>query len=145
MGSSKKNILFAVCCLLIANLFGCATIKEGAKGIAGLSTRALEDGRRDAVKKTFNYDHNSCYNKVGYTLKRMGSYVYAQDAEKRMVAVYVSTSDTTPVGIFFKEIDANNTEVEVSSPSTYAKEFIAARIFKDLGPQEKPAASEAQK
>ena len=124
---------------------GCVMIKEGAKGIAGLSTQALEDGRKDAIKNTFNYAHNSCYDKVGDTLKRMGCYIYARGAGKRMIAVYVSASDTTPVGIFFKEIDANNTQVEMSSPSTYAKEFMAARIFKDLGPQEKPAVSDEQK
>ena len=46
-----------------------------------------------------------------------------------MLALYVSQDDTTPVGIFFKEIDANNTQMEVSSPSKFAKEFIAKRVF----------------
>ena len=49
-----------------------------------------------------------------------------------MIAVYFSESDTTPIGIFFKEIGANTTQMEVSSPSSYAKELIAERLFSVL-------------
>jgi hypothetical protein len=54
-----------------------------------------------------------------------------------MIAIYVSETDTTPVGLFFKEIDKSNTQVEVSSPSTYAKELISEKVFKLLKPPEK--------
>jgi len=111
---------------------GCASLKETAKGMAGVSTKILEDGRKEAISKTFNYDYNTCYNKVELILKQTGSYMYAQDRKKSMIAVYVSEQDTTPVGIFFKEIDANNIQIEVSSPSTYAKETIAKSLFSAL-------------
>lgn len=139
--SSKRKILFAICCLLFANLMGCAMLKETAKGFAGLSTKELEKGRKDAIKKTFNYDFDTCYDKVKDTLNRIGSYIYAKDAKKQMIAIYVSESDTTPVGIFFKKIDTTNTQIEVSSPSTYAKEFIATRVFPAL---EKSLTAKAQ-
>jgi len=143
--SSKRKILFAICYLLFANLIGCATIINGAKGFAGISTKALENGRKEALTKAFNYDYNTCYKETKNILARMGTYVYAQDAKKKMIAFYVSELDTTPVGVFFKEIDANNTQVEVSSPSTSVKEFIAAEVFKSLSPAEKPAEPDAQK
>lgn len=122
-------LLFGICCLGLGIFTGCAAIKETANGIAGLSTKALEEGRKNAVTKQFNYDLNNCYSKVKEALTIIGSYIYAQDPKKHSLAVYVSSEDTTEVGIFLKEIDAANTEIEISSPSAYAKEFIAKRLF----------------
>ena len=56
-------------------------------------------------------------------------YVYANDPRKDLIAIYVSEEDTTPVGIFLKSIDANTTLIEISSPSTYAKETITKIVF----------------
>ena len=125
--------LFIICVLSFVILMsGCAMIKEGAKGFAGVSTKVIEQSRKDAITKTFNYDYNTCYNKVKRILKERGSYIYAEDLKKQLLAIYVSEQDTTPVGLFFKKIDANNTQIEVSSPSTYAKEFIATRVSSAL-------------
>ena len=112
--------------------------------MAGLSTKAVEDSRNSAIKKTFNCSYNDCHNKIMASLKRYGSYVYAQDFKKKMLAIYVSDEDTTPVGIFFKVVDDNNTEIQVSSSSTYAKEFIAKRISKALEPQKEKGESDAE-
>ena len=110
-------------------LLGCATIKEAAKGFMGISTQSLEKARKDAIIKTFNYDYFACYTKTMDVLKSMQAYIYTQSIKKHMIAIYVSEEDTTPVGLFFKEIDAANTQVEVSSLSTYAKEFISGKVF----------------
>jgi hypothetical protein len=148
----KKTFLLATYYLLLATLGGCVTIKEAAKCVAGVSTKVLEDGRKDAIKKTFNCDHTTCYNKTLEKLKQIGTYIYAEDRKKQMIAIYVhkatepetatnetefTITDTTPVGIFFKEIDAKNTQIEVSSPCTYAKEFISTKIFSTLKPEPK--------
>jgi hypothetical protein len=120
---------FVICALSFAILTnGCALITETAKGIAGVSTKVLEDNRKSAITRSFNYDYFSCYTQTLDILKRTYAYIYVQDIRKHMIAVYVSEYDTTPVGLFFKEIDANHTQIEVSSPSTYAKEFIADNI-----------------
>jgi hypothetical protein len=124
----KKIFLLATCYSLLATLTGCATIADIPKGIAGISTKMLEEGRKEAIRKQFNYDYNTCYNKVKKSLEKEGSYIYAQSIKKHMLALYVSEEDTTPVGIFFKEIDTNNTQIEVSSPSKFAKEFIAKEV-----------------
>ncbi len=118
------------CCIVA--LLGCATIIEGAKGFMGISTRSLEKARKDAIIKTFNYDYFTCYTKTLDILKSMSAYIYRQSIKKHMIATYVSKEDTTPVGLFFKEIDATNTQVEVSSLSTYAKEFISEKVFSVL-------------
>jgi len=113
-------------CLLLTSLFGCSTLTEVGKNILGVSTRALEEGRKDAIKQTFAYNLSACYDKLKKALVLRGCYIYALDPGK-MIAIYVSETDTTPVGIFFKKVDDNNTRVEVSSPSPWAKEFIARR------------------
>lgn len=126
---------------LLLNLFGCAIVAEGLKDIAGISTTALEDGRKDAIKKTFNCDYKTCDKKAKEILGHIGAYIYTKDVKKKMIAVYVSKEDTTPVGLFFQEIDATHTRIEAASPSTYAKEYIAEKLFpaleKALNPEEK--------
>jgi len=107
-------------------------MKEAAKGIAGVSTKAVEDNRKDAIRKTFNYDLKSCFNKVEVILIEQGAYIYAKDFKKRMIAFYVSSADTTPVSVFFEGRDSSITEIQVSSPSTYGKEFMAKKIFSAL-------------
>lgn len=135
MGRLKKYRIIMLLGYGIIALSGCAALIEGARGVAGISTKELEKERKFALSKNFNYDYFSCYTKTLDTLKRIGAYVYRKDIKKRLIAVYLSEEDTTPVGVFFKEADANNTLVEVSSPSVSAKEFIAGRIFKSLSPE----------
>lgn len=131
--SKMQNVRLSLGLLfLIANFSGCATVKEGAKGILGISTKQIEDARDKATSKKFSMDLKTCEGKVIKALERGKAYIYAKDPEKKLIAVYISYTDTTPVGIFFKVIDAENTLVEVSSPSTYGKEIIAKKIFSAL-------------
>lgn len=124
---------FVICAFLFVVLAsGCAGVKETAKGIMGVSTKELEKNENSAIKEVFNCEYKVCYNGTIEILKETGSYIYAIDVPKNMVAVYVSQADTTPVGVFFKKIDAAKTQVEVSSPSTYGKELIAKNIFTRL-------------
>ena len=125
-------LLFGIWCLAIVIFPGCASLKEKAKGFMGISTKVLEEGRANAIKKTFSYDYNTCDTKVREILKKQGAYIYAQDKDKRMIAIYVSETDTTSVGIFFSELDAQNTQIEISSPSTYAKELVVKWITSGL-------------
>ena len=137
-----KNLFFpfSVFCFLFSVLSGCATIKELGKGFAGVSTRVLEDKRKDALKKSFSLGYNSCYSKVKDILDEKGKEfpIYADDTKKKMIALYLSQTDTTPIGIFFTEEAKNKTLIEVSSPSIYAKEFIAKNIFTGIEALLKP-------
>jgi hypothetical protein len=128
----KRYWVVALLGYWVVALLGCGTIKEVAKGFMGVSTKAMEDNRKSAITKTFNYDYLTCYTQTLDILKRIQAYIYMQSIKKHMIAIYVSEEDTTPVGLFFKEIDATNTQVEVSSPSTYAKEFISGKVFSVL-------------
>lgn len=127
----RKSVAFYTL-LFVVLINGCASIKEAAKGFAGISTKELEANRVSAISKTFAYDYFTCFTNAQDALKNMGAYIYAQDIKKHMIAIYVSEEDTTPAGIFFKEINQSSTQVEVSSPSTYAKELISGKLFKAL-------------
>lgn len=132
MKAIKRYCVMALLSCGIIALLGCESLKEGTRGFLGISTRALEEARKDAVVKSFNYDYATCYDETLKALKHMRAYVYKKDRQGHMIAIYVSEYDTTPVGIFFKEIDKTNTQVEVSSRSNYAKDFISPKIFSFL-------------
>ena len=153
---NKQVVLITAGYLLIIILSGCATVKEMGKGFIGVSTQVLDQKRKDALKKSFALDYDSCYVKVKEILKgnekakenekEKGSGeespIYAQDVKKKMIAVYLASADTTPVGIFFTEESESNTLIEISSPSIYAKEEIANRIFTGIDKLIKPKIEE---
>lgn len=128
-----SSIILAICVLLFTILIsGCASIKEFCKGIVGVSAKVLEDTRKDALKKEYNFDLAVCRAKIKEILKKSGAYIYWYDPKKDMLALYVSESDTTPVGIFLSSTGEGKTLVEVSSPSTYGKEAIAKVVSDGL-------------
>ena len=135
---NKHFVLVSMCAVMV--LSGCSTIKEIGKGFAGVSTQVLEDKRKDALKKSFALGYNDCYAKVKGILNKGVDlpYIYSEDSRKKMIAIYLSETDTTPVGIFFTEEAQVNTMIEISSPSTYAKEEIAKRIFTGIDALLKP-------
>lgn len=126
----KFNYYFIICILSFAVLYsGCASLKETGKGILGISTKELEIGRKDAIVKTFDVDYASCNTRVREALKIIKAYIYAEDSKNNLIAIYVSETDTTPVGIFITNISPAQTKVEVSSPSSFAKDLIATKVF----------------
>jgi hypothetical protein len=128
----SKIFKFCIFCFLFSVFSGCASPKESLKGFLGVSTKVLEEGRKEAITKTVNLDYFTSFTKTSDSLVSIGAYIYKKDISAHMIAIYVSDTDTTPVGIFFQEIDADKTIIEVSSPSTYAKESIAEKLFPAL-------------
>jgi len=121
----RNLIAVLAACLLLS---GCATLGNVWTEFLGVSTQGIEAARPDAMTKVFEYDYKTCYAKAEALLKRMPrTSIYAKNAG--MIAVYVINPNTTPVGLFFTEIDATHTKVEVSSPSTPVKEWVAKNIF----------------
>ncbi|MBN2830781.1 MAG: hypothetical protein JXL82_00665 [Candidatus Omnitrophica bacterium] len=127
-----EGIKLFLFCLILCSLTGCSGISEVVRGVAGVSTKVLEDKRKDAVVGDFSSDFDTARSKIKAALKENGSYIYREDLSSNLIAVYVSEKDTTPVGIFLTALDIDNTRVEVSSPSTYGKEVIAKVIFNAL-------------
>ena len=133
----RKNINLCAILTIFISLSvlasGCITLKEAIKVFEGTSTKDVEDTRKDASVKVFNYDYNTCYAKTEKLLQKLiNASIYAKT--KEMIAIYYIDPDTTPVGIFFKEIDAAHTQVEVSSPSSPTKEYVAKIVFSEKLP-----------
>jgi hypothetical protein len=142
---TRCRVYVVLAVVMLAGISGCASFREGIDGILGISIAELKKARKDAIVRNFNYDYFTCYTQTLDKLKEIRAYVYRQDIKRQMIAIYLTREDTTTVGIFFKEIDAGHTTVEVSSPSTYAKERISHRLFAlleglpDPYAEEKPA------
>jgi hypothetical protein len=123
----EVNLFFILCLIFFAG--GCSSLANLPRRISGLSIVELERQRPEAISKVFNFDYPACYAKTQDILKKIGAYIYAKDNKKRMIAIYITVEDTTPVGLFFKEVEPGKTQVEVSSLSTYGKEVISGRLF----------------
>ncbi len=135
MKTIKHSWVMLVCGLVF--LSGCAFVSEKIKRIEGVSIAPLEDARGRAAVKTINYDYFSCYTRSLDILKNAGSYVYAKGLKKDLIAIYVSELDTTPVGLFFTEKGKDSTQLEIASPSDYARDLISKKVFEELEKQAK--------
>ena len=138
---------FVICALsLVIFITGCARLKEGMRCVFGVSTKVLEDNRSTAVSRIFTYDYATCFDKSKEILGGIGAYFYKIDKADGLIAIYVSRTDTTPVGIFFKSMSDSITQVEVASPSSSAKALVSRRLFARLqglpDPEETQAKSE---
>jgi len=131
--------------LLSTVLFGCATVKEAYRGFMGVSTKVLDDCRKDAIKQSFNLDFKSCYDKTKLVLKEKLAYIYAERPADKFIAVYLTDSDTTPVGLFFTVESSAQTLIEISTPSIYAKETIAKAVFSAISGSIKSPAPAAER
>ncbi|MCX7927345.1 MAG: hypothetical protein N2606_04340 [Candidatus Omnitrophica bacterium] len=124
---NRKNISFVIFIFLFF-IMGCASVKEASRGLAGISTQALEErfpgGRTIKVKM----DYDNCVNQTRILLKQAGAYIYKDSPQRKLIAVYVSETDTTPVGLFFESIDEKNTYITFTSQSDYARDYIAEKV-----------------
>ena len=145
MSLSTRVLWATAAAFLVSAIAGCAGMRESARGFVGVSTKEVERVRSSAIIKSFDCDLSRCSGMVEQVLAKMEAYVYAR--KSGMIAVYISETDTTPVGIFLSADGNTKTKIEVSSPSTYGRETIAEKLFagidKELHPElNKEAAGE---
>ena len=119
--------IIALLSYCIVGFLGCASLKEGIKQFLAISTKEIENVRDEAIVRIVNCDYSSCYKKIEERLAEIGSHIYARRQD--LIAVYISQTDTTPAGIFFKEIDEHKTELAIASPAKDTKEYLAENIF----------------
>jgi len=128
MRARNCSVTVVVLALAAMGLVGCATPGDWAKAVVGVSTTPIEDARPGALAKVFDSGYKACYEKTEAVLKAMPNVtIYAKTGG--MIAVYWKRVNTTPVGVFFTQVDASHTKVEVASPSTTGKEWVAQNVF----------------
>ena len=129
----RRILVIGLLGCLVIGLSGCACVKETIKGFFAISTKEIENVRDKAIVKIVDYDYDICYQRVEARLVEIGSYVYVRG--KDLLAVYISQTDTTPAGVFFKKIDTQNTQLEIASLAKDTKEYLAEKIFSALEKQ----------
>lgn len=116
--------------LMIFSACGCATLTEGLKRLVGISTQDLEKIRKNATARVFEKDYKACRKAVEKGLPKIkGAVIYENDPKRDMIAIYYVDVNTTPVGIFFKEVDPAHTEIGVASEAPDAQAYIAKKLF----------------
>ena len=144
--------IFLIWGVAIGFLSGCAQISETAKVMWGSSTRALENMRTEAVKKTYQCGLNECYDailslgrdkrlqKIDVSDDSQDSHhdgyfdIFINNRKKRHIIVISieGSVDTTEVGIFFSQPTPTTVTLEVASLSSSAKRKIAEIIFNEM-------------
>jgi len=116
--------------LLGANISYSATASDVFKSFFAVSTKELEELKKEALSKTFEYDYKTCYEKTLALVEKMAdTQIYAK--KKDVIAVYCMDYNSTPAGIFFEEVDVSHTKVLISSASSRAKDWVASNIFSE--------------
>lgn len=138
-----RHVILFLGILLAVLTAGCAPLMEGAKVIWGSSTRALEQARADALRKTFRCELDACMDTVVQLTREdlevvpVKAKAFTLFIEERVKAYLVvldvpESVDTTEVGIFFTRQAEGNVQVEISSLSRNAKRAVAEIVFKEL-------------
>lgn len=112
---------------------GCSHIQEAGKTFWGSSTRALEEARIDAIRKTYKCRYDECFDEVLRVAKEGSLYIHIADKGREYIVLMriPGSIDTTEVGIFFSDL-GTKTRVDISSLSPSAKQIAADIIFSAL-------------
>jgi len=124
-------------------LAGCGWIADAPRTAWGSSIRVLSNKRSEAETGIFMCHRDEFFNAVMKMTYAFGAkktddaqqfILFAKDPDKKyMIIMGVPDSvDTTEVGLFFDEINDQQTRLEVSSLSTRAKRTAARIIFEQI-------------
>ncbi len=123
-------MILVLCAVLLS---GCGHVMELTKTIWGSSTRALEEARIDAVRKTYGCGFEECYDAVLSAAEEHEMIVFQKSRLREFIVLMKvpDVVDTTEVGVFFSSL-GGKTRIDISSLSTPAKENAAGVIFTAL-------------
>jgi hypothetical protein len=122
--------------LIVVGLSGCMVIDAGVettKTIWGSSTRKLEQGRNNAITKTYDKSYWDVV-KASHDIAAKYYTIFKEDAVKGYMVIMgiKGAVDTTEVGVFFVELADNQTRIEITSLSTNAKRLVSKNLFHQL-------------
>ncbi|HBG62438.1 MAG: hypothetical protein A2Y03_06685 [Omnitrophica WOR_2 bacterium GWF2_38_59] len=140
MKDIMQRLLFIILLVVVS---GCANVTETAKVVLGNSTKALEEGRAEAIKKSYACSYQECFYAVLSLAKneepeplseKKYFEVFSKKIDKDHIVVMgiPGNVDTTEVGIFFARRSLKSVEIEISSRSSSAKRKVAKAVFKEL-------------
>lgn len=124
--------------IIIAALSGCSAMYRGTvevgKTIWGTSTRALENARSNAITKTYDKNYWELLRTSLDVAAKNKYEVYYKDEIKGVIVLMgiKGSVNTTEVGLFFTELNDNQTRLEISSLSSNAKRIVAKHLLHGL-------------
>ena len=127
-------LLIAVVCFCSS----CASLSDNTvefgKILWGSSTRALEAARDKAITKIYDKSYWDSVRSAIAVVDNKKWVIFKKDEIKGYMVVMGVTGcvNTTEIGIFFDELSATQTRVEVVSLSTGAKRKVAKALFHGL-------------
>jgi len=131
----KKRVSKLILFLLLSSLLGCSTLEFSR--LVGVGTKPFhEKGKVYSV--TFSKNYFVCYKETLEILKNLQANFYRGERRKNFIIAYgfnkvaAQCSESTEVAIFFIELGAFKTKVEVSSLNYYLSEFVSAELFREL-------------
>ena len=116
-------------------MIGCSTLEFSR--LVGVGTRPFHE-KGKVYSATFTRNYFLCYDEALKILKGLQASFYRGERRKNFIITYgfdkvaPQCSESTEVAIFFTELGAFKTKVEVSSLNYYLSEFVSAEIFKEL-------------
>ncbi len=125
--------LTVICCLV--GLSGCSALSDMPASVAGVSVRALEDARVDAIYQSYPCAINACFDAIMNVAGEKGYYIFSKDRVRGLVVLMKIPGcvDTTEVGVFLSEsLHGEGILVELSSRSLLAKKTVAKALFTAL-------------
>jgi hypothetical protein len=122
------NILFAkitAVSMLVLSFSGCAIFASDVNGLWQIEKAHI---------KIFDKDISSCYALTTEALAQWNAVAYQKEKNNYIVAmefdsIFVGTTDTTEVGIFFTQIAPQKTEVKITSLNYSLSEFVGRHLF----------------
>jgi len=103
----------------------------------GVGTRPFHE-KGKVHSATFTRNYFLCYDNTLTILKELQASFYRGQRRKNFIIAYgfdqvvPQCSESTEVAIFFTELGAFKTKVEVSSLNYYLSEFVSTKIFNGL-------------
>ena len=133
-----KMLKIAALFAILFYISGCAALKVSL----GTSIRALEE-EKTRQSKVFDKDVTYCYKTTLEALKKWQANAFIVSENRYIIAtrldnIFKSCIDTTEVGIFFKTLETNKTQVDVSSLNYQLGQFVADNLFKYIENPEAP-------
>ncbi len=121
---------------------GCASVGEKMRGVLGTSIREIEASRGKSVKMVVPGDRDAVYTAVLAELKKAGRYIYRRERNEGVIAFYMSAENTTVAGVFLRGLEGGKTEIEIASPSSYARNTVReglSVLFPPSAPEQEPS------
>lgn len=131
MGYSYKAVLMTVLAVMLS---GCAGLKDVPATVWGSSTRVLEDKRGNAMSKTYEKGYWEVFRTAVKVLEKKRFVIFKKDEVRGLMIVMgvPGAVNTTEVGVFFVELNEQQTRVELTSLSTNAKRRLAKSLFNGI-------------